>query len=72
MRAQVLLPVQPDRQVGRSATSFNLIHGENDWKFLTSQGEEINKFMGIYVRMLVERRARERKAAAQAARQGGQ
>ena len=51
---------------GRSTTSFNLIHGENDWKFYTKQGEEINKFMGIYVRMLVERRARERKAAAQA------
>ena len=42
---------------GRSTTSFNLIHGENDWKFYTKQGEEINKFMGIYVRMLVERRA---------------
>lgn len=58
---------------GRSMATFNFVaHDESRWEFETEQGEEINKFMGIYVRMLVERRARERKAAAQAARQGGQ
>jgi hypothetical protein len=45
---------------GRSASSFNVIKGPQgagtQFNFQTPAGEEINKFMGIYVRMLVDRR----------------
>ena len=45
---------------GRSAHSFNFItQGDNQWTFETYQGDEINKFMGIYVRLLLESRDKE-------------
>lgn len=44
---------------GRSHSSFNVIQGDQQWTFETTHGEEINKFMGIYVRMLVDRKQRE-------------
>ena len=39
----------------RSSKKFNFTtQGENHWTMLTKQGEEINKFMGIYVRFLLD------------------
>ena len=39
----------------RSSTKFNFTtQGDNHWTMLTKEGEEINKFMGIYVRFLLE------------------
>jgi len=54
---------------GRSQSSFNIIQGEAQWTFETRQSEEINKFLGIYVRMLVERKWRDQ---AQAERRGSE
>lgn len=45
---------------GRPANSFNVIKGPQgagtQFNSQTTQGKKINKFMGIYVRMLVDRR----------------
>ena len=54
-------PYEQIAKWGRSQSSFNIIQGESQWTFETRQGEEINKFLGIYVRMLVERKGRERR-----------
>ena len=42
---------------GRSMATFNFTsQDEQRWEFETEQGEEINKFMGIYIKLLLESR----------------
>ena len=50
-------PYEKIMKWGRSMATFNFVaHDESRWEFETEQGEEINKFMGIYVKFLLDSR----------------
>ena len=50
-------PYEKIMKWGRSMATFNFVaHDESRWEFETEQGEEINKFMGIYVMFLLDSR----------------